>query len=285
MARVRTSVVAHESPLGRWEIASRPPGVALRPYVRQLHGFVEATPGPLRRREAPLGAVVMIVSLEHEWWLQDASGATMRRTSFVAGLQDGPVLVEHGGASHGMEVYFTPLGARIFFGVPLDALTGRVLELEEVLGREATALTEQLRATPGWEGRFDLLEAAIARRLEAGSPPALELRWAWGRLAASHGRVAIGALAAELGWSHRRLIAQFREHVGMPPKRVARILRFDRACSLLEGAASPSLAAIAYECGYSDQPHFTREFRALAGITPGELLAQRLPGAGGVAAG
>jgi len=71
----------------------------------------------------------------------------------------------------------------------------------------------------------------------------------------------------------------------MPPKRVARILRFDRACSLLEGAASPSLAAIAYECGYSDQPHFTREFRALAGITPSELLAQRLPGAGGVAAG
>jgi len=155
MARVRTRVIAHESPLGRWEIASRPLGAVLRPYVRQLHGFVEATPGPLRRREAPLGAVVMIVSLEHEWWLQDASGATMRRTSFVAGLQDGPVLVEHGGASYGMEVYFTPLGARVFFGVPLDALTGRVLELEEVLGREASALTEQLCATPGWEGRFD----------------------------------------------------------------------------------------------------------------------------------
>lgn len=285
MSRVQTSVFSHESPLGRWELASRPPVAALRPYVRHLHGFVEATPAPLRRREVPIGAVVMIVSLEHGWQLEDVGGATLRRTSFVAGLQDGPVLVEHGGASHGMEVYFAPLGARAFFGVSLDALTGQVLELEDVLGPAATTLIERLRATRGWEGRFDLLEEAIVRRMAAGREPAPDLRWAWGRLAASHGRAEIGGLADALGWSHRRLVAQFREHVGMPPKRVARILRFHRARSLLDDAASPSLAAVAYECGYADQPHFTREFRALAGVTPREFLAHRLPGGGGVSVG
>jgi AraC-like DNA-binding protein len=285
MAPVLTSVAAHESPLGRWEIASRPPTAALRPYLRQLHGFVEATPAPLRRRESPIGAVVMIVSLEHGWRVQGASGGPMRRTSFVAGLQDGPVFVEHGGASHGMEVYFTPLGAWMFLGVRLDTLTGRVVELEDVLGRTATLLTEQLRAARGWEARFDLMEDVIARRLGTGDEPAPELRWAWGRLAATHGRAEIGALATELGWSHRRLITQFREHVGMPPKRVARILRFDRALSLLARTAPPPLAEVAYTCGYADQPHLTREVRALAGITPHELLAHRLPGAGGFSAG
>ena len=280
-----TNVHRDESPLGRWEIASRPPSAALRPYVRHLRGFIEATPAPLRRREVPNGAIVMIVSLEHDWRLRDSSGRGICRSSFVAGLQDGPVLVEHGGASHGMEVYFTPLGARVFLDVSLDALTDQVVELDDVLGRSGAILIGQLQATTGWEARFDLLEHAIARRLAAGREPAPELRWAWSRLTASHGRTGVGALAAELGWSHRRLIAQFREHVGMPPKRVARILRFDRAFSLLENAVSPSLAEVAFECGYADQPHFNREFRALAGITPRELLAHRLPGGAGVSVG
>lgn len=280
-----TSVLRHESPLGRWEIASRPPSPPLRPYVRQLHGFVEATPAPLHRREVPIAAVVVIVSLEHGWRLQAGTGGDLRRGSFVAGLQDGPVLVGHDGASHGMEVYFTPLGARSFLGVPLDTLTGQVLELEDVLGRTAASLTARLQATRGWDARFDLLEQAIAGRLASSRPPAPELRWAWGRLAATHGGVEVGALASELGWSHKRLITQFREQVGMPPKRVARILRFDRAYSLLESAVSPSLADVAYECGYADQPHFNRDFRALAGVTPGELLASRIPGGGGIAVG
>ena len=284
MARMRGSATIHESPLGRWEIASRPPSAALRPYVRHLHGFVEATPAPLRRREVPVGAVVMIIALDHDWWLQDAGGGTMRRTSFVAGLQDGPVLVEHRGASHGMEVYFTPLGARVFLGVPLDGLAGRVLELEDVLGPAATTLTQRLHGARGWEGRFDILEEEITRpprgRRGAGARAALGL----GPAGRQPRPCEIGLLAGELGWSHRRLIAQFREHVGMPPKRVARILRFDRALSLLEGATSLSLAEVAYACGYADQPHFNREFRALAGISPRELVAQRLPGGVGISA-
>jgi AraC-like DNA-binding protein len=281
---VPTRVVAHESALGRWEIVSRPPGAALRPYVRHLHGFLEATPAPLRRREVPIGAVVMILSLEHGWSLRGASGAVVRRRSFLAGLQDGPTLVEHAGASHGMEVYFTPLGARAFLGVPLDALAGQVLELEEVLGPATATLTEQLADAAGWDARFEILERAILHRLTANRVPSLELRWAWGQLSATHGRVAIGALAAELGWSQRRLVAQFRDQIGMSPKRVARILRFDHAYALLRETAAPSLADVAYACGYADQPHFTREFRALAGITPRELLARRLPEAGGIAA-
>lgn len=278
------SVVTHDSPVGRWEIASRAPGPAVAPYVRHLHGFVEATPVPLRRREVPIGAVVVIVAIEHEWSLELPGGVAARRRSFVAGLQDGPTIVEHDGASHGMEIYFTPLGARAFLGVPLEALAGQVLELEDILGREAATLAERLGDCAGWEARFDVLEGALARRLAAARPPAPELRWAWGRLHASRGGAPIGALAAELGWSPRRLATQFRDQVGMTPKRVARILRFDHAYGLLRAAAPPPLADVAYECGYADQPHFTREFRSLAGITPRELLASRLPGAGGFAA-
>jgi transcriptional regulator GlxA family with amidase domain len=83
----------------------------------------------------------------------------------------------------------------------------------------------------------------------------------------SAGRVAIGELANELGWSHRRLIARFREQVGLAPKAAARVLRFDRAARALR-SPSRTIGEVAFECGYFDQAHLNRDFRELAGITP-----------------
>jgi transcriptional regulator GlxA family with amidase domain len=59
--------------------------------------------------------------------------------------------------------------------------------------------------------------------------------------------------------------------VGLSPKTAARVIRFDRALGLLRGGVP--LAEVAAACGYYDQAHFTREFRALAETTPGRFLA------------
>ena len=141
-----------------------------------------------------------------------------------------------------------------------------------MLGRRAAELEERLDAAPGWAARFALLDAVLARRLAATAPPPDLLR-AWARLQATGGRVRIGALTDELGCSRRHLAARFREHVGVPPKTVARIVRFRHAIALLRGGAEP--AAAAHACGYADQPHLNREFRALAGATPITFVQDR----------
>jgi transcriptional regulator GlxA family with amidase domain len=109
--------------------------------------------------------------------------------------------------------------------------------------------------------------------------------WAWRRLRASAGGVTVSALADELGCSRRHLTAGFRDHVGLPPKRVARILRFGRVLGLLERSGGRGLGEIAAACGYADQPHLNRDFRAFAGASPGDWLARRMPGGAGTAAG
>jgi AraC-like DNA-binding protein len=164
----------------------------------------------------------------------------------------------------------------------MHELSNRVIELNDLLGPEADALVGRMWDLPSWEQRFEFLDAAIAARAARARGHSAGVAWAWQRLRATHGRAQVRALADELGWSHRRLITRFREQVGMPPKTVGRIVRFDRVAQLLLHVEAPRLAEVAYECGYYDQAHLNRDFRDFAGTTPGEYLARRLPEGGGV---
>jgi AraC-like DNA-binding protein len=248
------------------ELAGRAPHPALRRDIRTLTGWYERTGGPLRRSELPGGRIVLVVSFGTRL---DVDGRTF--TSFAAGLHDEPAQTEHDGFGYGIQSYMTPLGARRFFGMPMGELTRQVVELEDLIGRAAGELAERLAAAPDWPTRIDLFERAIARRVLVAPPAAPELEWAWQRLVASDGAVPIGDLAAELGWSRRHLAVRFRSELGMAPKALARLLRFERAVKRLR--AGDELADLALDAGYYDQAHFNRDFRAFAGTTPTEYLA------------
>ncbi len=96
---------------------------------------------------------------------------------------------------------------------------------------------------------------------------------AWGLLDGGPG-VTVADIAADVGWSRKHLTHRFREQVGLPPKVMARVLRFERAVALLSGGTG--LAEAAFACGYYDQAHLNREFRALSGCTPTELIGGQL---------
>lgn len=279
----------HDSSAGQWQFAHRGPTPELRGIVRHYVGWHERTPLPLRRRQTPIGAVPVIISFGLPFELLDPHdldhGRRRRRVSFVAGIHDEYAVVEHDGLSHGVEIYFTPLGARRVLGLPLRELANEVVPFEDVVGEPvARELVERLALAPGWPERFALLDATIARRLREASEPAPSLVWAWRRLEQSAGRLSVGALAQELGCSRRHLVVQVREQIGLPPKTLARILRFNRAVELLGRDDGARLGEIALDCGYYDQAHLNRDFRAFAGDPPSAFLARRLPDGAGIAA-
>jgi AraC-like DNA-binding protein len=278
-------VARHESDELSFEMVTRAAAAPLRGLVRDYTGYVERTAEPLCRREVPSGDVTLIISLNTELRLPDVrepSRPAARHASFVAALQDTYALVEHDGYQHGIEVRLTPQGAHALFGLAMHELTNRVVELDELLGRRADELVGRLWDQPGWERRFELLDRLIGARVVEARPPSTGVAWAWRRLRETRGRAAVGGLAAELGWSHRRLIAGFREQVGMPPKTIGRVLRFEHVSRALMETPEPRLAEVALDCGYYDQAHLNRDFRQFAGTTPSEFLAARLPEGGGV---
>jgi AraC-like DNA-binding protein len=158
--------------------------------------------------------------------------------------------------------------------MPTGELTNQVVELRDVLGTDTDELVERLAGAPDWAARFDLLDAVLLARLGRGPDPAPEVGHAWRLLAGTAGAIPISRVAAEVGWSQGYLIRRFTQQVGLTPKMSARVLRFHRAVGLLTpGTASP--AEVSAVCGFYDQAHLSREFGALAGITPGLLTPAR----------
>lgn len=197
-------------------------------------------------------------------------------TSFVAGLHDHATVVENCGEAAGLHLVLNPLGTRTLLGVPAGALAGRILHLEDLLGGHVDAeLQNRLREAKTWTHRFDILDEVLARRL-TGEHTTGALHWAWRKIATGAGATRIEDLAREIGWSRRHLSGRFRAEIGVTPRTLARIARFELACALLRRERS-TLADLAAAAGYYDQPHMTREWRALTGCTPKAWIAEEFP--------
>lgn len=195
--------------------------------------------------------------------------------SVAGGLHDGPVVMSHDGLQHGLQLDVTWRGSRALLGLPAGELAGDVVGLPDLLGERAGELVERLAAAPTWRDRFRLLDTTLSGLAGDGvGEPRAEVVQAWRRLTETAGNVRIGELADELGWSRRHLNSRFQREIGLPPKAAARVIRFERARRLLRSPSRLSLADTAVHCGYVDQAHLARDFRAMGDLTATQWLAE-----------
>ncbi|MEV4844876.1 AraC family transcriptional regulator [Micromonospora matsumotoense] len=287
------------------EVCVGTPAGGLRPFVGCYLGYREGMPGgvasgrgtppPLVRHEAAGAFVVLILG----WGApldvlnpRSAAHSAYRVDSFVAGPYDGYCTTSTVGAGAGVELLLTPPAARRILGVPLGELANRAVPVDQLTDAWLDRLRVRLAEASGWPHRFALLDTALGARLAATDQVDPHLGRAWGRLAGSAGRIGIGELAGELGWSRRHLAGRFRRELGLAPKTTARLLRFQRAYAALgresampgtpvgpdrpepsNGGAEPvgNWAELAVRWGYYDQSHLIREFREFTGATPAAL--------------
>jgi AraC-like DNA-binding protein len=267
----RTRVLNGHTGASRWELAVRPPRPDLRPYIRDYCGYVEDAPGIVQRLEYPGPQIVVVIEFGPPVSVYDTG--QLRTSSrypggFVAGLDDQFTLVEHTGTQSGLQLNLTPIGGRLFFDLPMSELSRRVVSLSDLLGREHRHIGAMLASLPDWDARFDAVEALVASRLDRARPQTASIEWAYQRIERRGGAIDIRALGRELGYSQKHMITLFRDHVGLPPKLLARIIRFDRLMSHLRQGGNESWADLATTFGYYDQSHLVRDVREFTGATP-----------------
>jgi AraC-like DNA-binding protein len=272
-----------ELPRGFWESVRSWPHPELSAYVHEYQGYFETSSGRVRRRELPSGEVAIIISFGGCYYVIDprTPGLIQTRSTFVAGLDDRYVLVDSVRAGFAMQIDFTPIGAHRLLETPMHLLAHRTVELSDLLGSQANRLVEQLFDAPDWCTRFAILDEFLQSRIRRAPYVSREIGWAWHQLNASNGSIPISRITDTLGWSRKRLVKTFRDEIGLPPKTVGRVLRFQHALARLGSRNFPDASQVAAECGYSDQAHMIREFKALSGFTPLELL-QYYPSDGGI---
>ncbi|RVC75045.1 AraC family transcriptional regulator [Mesorhizobium sp. M4A.F.Ca.ET.022.05.2.1] len=259
---------------GRFEMVRRVPGPSLADAITDICGYREMLPVRSRNIEYASLTVPLVISFAEPFaiGLGRDPGDNDRFASFTAGLYAGPVVIESFGGACCVQINFPPLGARRFFGLPMSELTDRMVGLDNVLGLEGIALRERLGNARDWSTRFAIAEGFVAARLAEAKWMSAEVAWAYRRVIGSGGRTRISVLADELGWSRKHLATKFSDAIGIGPKTLSRIVRFNRALSLSK-QQEDDWAGIAADCGYADQAHLVREFRQLAGETPTALFA------------
>ncbi|GHG94062.1 AraC family transcriptional regulator [Streptomyces lanatus] len=253
------------------------PHARLRPGVISYRGIRLALARPRRRLEAPIGASTLLLGFGEPVRITRAGRAPDTLVSVYCGPTTTPAVGEHSGRMAGIEVLLMPWAAFTLFGTPQYELADRTVdpdELPHALGaRRVGELAGALAALPSWEQRFGLLDDVFARWSDAGTPCSARVVRAWAELVRTGGSVPVPRLAEEVGWSVRHLENRFREQIGLGPKAAARVLRLQRARSLL--ASGRGQAETAAACGFYDQAHLSGEFKAMTGCTPREFTAAR----------
>jgi AraC-like DNA-binding protein len=256
------------------------PAEPLRRYVAWYTGYRQRGVPPARHRGLPSPCLTLIFTLDEPLTIAthpDPAQSPGEFGTLLGGLHSSPALITHDGAQSGIQVALRPLGARALLGLPAGELANLDLPAETVLGGVCAELRDRIRTAPRWPERFAILDEILCR-LALAAPTAdipAEVGWAWRRLLRTGGALRVSDLAAGTGWSGRHLTSRFRAEIGLTPKAAARVVRFDRARKLLVTRVGDCrLADLAVDCGYFDQAHLAREFRALAGCPPSQWLAE-----------
>jgi AraC-like DNA-binding protein len=173
-------------------------------------------------------------------------------------------------------VHFKPWGLSPFIDIPASELRDRWVPVDAVWQRSLDRIRNQIGGIASATEILHVLEEELRSRLgEAPSPGLALVQHTGGRLETSHGAVSVGALTDGAGVSGNHLATQFKSHVGVTPKRVARIYRFARLILSVDAQRRVDWSELAQTAGYFDQAHFSREFKDFTGHTPTEYVALR----------
>ena len=198
---------------------------------------------------------------------------TVQPRNFIVGQMTSPIFISPTGPVQLIGIRFHPGGTTPFFRLPIHELTNQVVELGSFARTLEIKLVSEAAHLSNLNDKVTALQSVLLRILENSKSDFGLLRVA-AKVVDSSGMIPIDHLAAEAGLSSRQLERRFLSEVGVGPKLLSRILRFQEVFRAVD-ANKTAWPTIAIDCGYYDQAHLIKDFRQFAHETPAALFAEQ----------
>ena len=204
----------------------------------------------------------------------------LQERALLAGQMTGPIELQPTGETEVLGIRFHPAGAASLFSMPLHEWTDHIRPLQDAWDRRALEWQHLALDAVDLPTALGGIERKLLQQLGHRRPSNRIIKAeniignAVKFIDRTGGNVTVDQLAIASGYGRRQLERLFQSHVGVSPKQLCRIVRFQTALAHTENCPKPDWAAVAQATGYCDQAHLIRDFRQFSGMTPSVLTHQ-----------
>lgn len=250
---------------------------AISKYIESIFHFKDLIPDHSIERVVPTGHISIIFELDGMSRNTFNNDTLKPNKTFskvwISGMHKKYISISAHQKSEMFVIQFKPFGAYPFFHFPVQELTERIVSAEEIFGNEILNLREEILGGEMSEEKFDIAEKWLKVKFQQDKTPSIELLRIMTELQ-TESVVNYGKIVANYSKTQKHLIDQFKKYVGLTPKYYQRILRFNEILQQIHQSEKIEWSQVAYQCEYSDQSHFIKEFKHFSGINPQKFIQQ-----------
>ena len=186
----------------------------------------------------------------------------------LTGLADIPVLldVEKDISTGTIVVEFNPQGAYRFFQISLNDIRNQIYPLTDILGTFARQLEEQISNVQSIQGKVNLLQQFLLKQFTLQAEDSV-FEYCVSKITTSKGEISIRELEKKTGYSSRWLNIKFKDKLGISPKNLSTIIRFNQYYNAVANNNEMDFMQNAFYDHYYDKSHFLKEFKRFTGLS------------------
>ena len=254
------------------------PRLELQPYIESFWVFESATGIALTDRNlvVPNGCSKLIIPYENSLSgiSEDRAGVSREHGLYFVGNRIKATLIHSSARKTGfIGIEFSPHAAFPLFGIPMhETVEEKIFDSEVLFGRWGRQTRETLCNMEKPEQKVNFIQDELVKLSRRSQRSNGVIEFCVNALKLAHGRIPIKELERKTGYSRRYLDLLFRQQVGLPPKVLAGIFRFQMLYrKWAQGLSYDLLKERLYDY-YYDQAHFSKEFRRMTGYSPREFM-------------
>jgi AraC-like DNA-binding protein len=254
------------------------PREELRSYIEAFWVFESATGIPLTDRSlaVPNGCSKLIIPYENSLIgiSEDRTGVSREHGLYFVGNRIKATLIHSSVRKTGfIGIEFSPHAAFPLFGIPMhETVDEKIFDSEVLFGRWGRETRETLCNLEGVDQKVNFIQNELVRLSRRNQRTNTVIEFCVRTLKLAHGRISIKELERKTGYTRRYLDVLFKKHVGLSPKVLAGIFRFQMFYqNWAQGLSYDVLKERLYD-HYYDQAHFSKEFKRMTGHPPREFM-------------